>query len=188
MHEMRHIGPEGLVARHELEGIAQRFRLHRHPQRIDVLGRQLALGAGGVQLAFEIVEGDLAHDRVDHVLDLAGQQRLALGFVGGLGQQRAEGQHLAEDRGGLGQRQRRRGQQLALCRRQALVDAVAQLMRQRHHVARLAEIVQQHIGVDGGHGRMGKGTRRLAGFHRRIDPAALEEGCASSASFGEKPA
>jgi hypothetical protein len=30
-----------------------------------------------VELRFEVVEGDLAHDRVDHVLDLAGEEGLA---------------------------------------------------------------------------------------------------------------
>jgi hypothetical protein len=101
--------------------------------------------------------------------------------VGGFGQQRAEGQHLAKDAGRLGQGQRGGGQQLALTGGQTLVDAVAQLMRQRHHVARLAQIVQHHIGMHGGHGRMGKGAGRLAGFDAGVDPALVKKGSASSA-------
>ena len=186
MHEMRHIGPEGLIAGHEFEGIAKAFALHRHPQRVDVFRGQFALGAGGMQLAFEIIEGDLAHDRVDHVLDLAGQKRLALGLVGGSGQQRAEGQHLAKDRGRLGQRQRSRGQKLALTGGHALVDAVAQLMRQRHHVARLAQIVQQHIGMHRRHRRMRECAGGLAGFHAGINPALVKEGLGQFGQFRRK--
>jgi hypothetical protein len=41
--EVRDVGPEGLVARREVEGVAQRLRLHRHPERVDVVGGELAL-------------------------------------------------------------------------------------------------------------------------------------------------
>ena len=60
-----------------------------------------------MQLAFKVIERDLAHDRVDHILDLAGQQHLA--FCVGLGvvQHLAEGQHFAKDTCGFGQCQRR---------------------------------------------------------------------------------
>ena len=91
-------------------------------------------------------------------------------------EQRAEGQHLAEHRGRLGERQRRRGHQRALAAGQHLVHAMAELVRQRHHVARLAHVVQQHIGMRRRHGRMREGARRLAGPHRRVDPVAVEEG------------
>jgi hypothetical protein len=65
---------------------------------------------------------------------------IALRFlrVGRLGEQRAEGQHLAEDGGGFGQRQRRRRHQRALRAGQHLMHAVAELVGERHHVARLA--------------------------------------------------
>jgi hypothetical protein len=63
-----------------------------------------------------------------------------------------------------------------LPRRQNLMDAVAQLMRQRHHVARFAEVVEHDIGMHGGDGRVGKGARGLAGFDARINPALGEEG------------
>ena len=41
-------------------------------------GGQLAVLALGVHGALERIERDLPHHRVDHVLDLAGEQRLAL--------------------------------------------------------------------------------------------------------------
>ena len=121
------------------------------------------------------IERDLPHHRVDHVLDLAGEQRLALLGAFGLRQQPLEGQHLAEHAGGLRQRQRRRRHQRAVLRRQHLMHAVAELMGERHHVARLALIVHQHIGMRRRRGRMRERARRLAGPHRRIDPAIGEE-------------
>ena len=65
---------------------------------------------------------------------------------------------------------------LALTRRQNLMHAVAQFMRQRHHIARFAKIVQHDIGVNGGHGGVRKGARRLAGFDAGVNPALGEEG------------
>ena len=72
----------------------------------EALGRELAGAAFLVHAPLEGTEGDLAHHRVEHVLDLAGQHhpaalRLALAV-----EQGAEGELLAEDRGGLGQGQR----------------------------------------------------------------------------------
>ena len=126
-------------------------------------------------LALEGVERDLPHHRVDHVLDLGGEHGLALLLVGGLGEQLLEGQHLAEHARGLGKRQRRRRHQRAVRRRQHLMHAVAELVGERHHVARLALVVEQHIGMRRRHGRMREGARRLAGPRRRVDPAVLEE-------------
>jgi hypothetical protein len=139
----------------QLDRRAQAFGLHLEPQLAQALGRQLAFLALQMDLALEGEEGDLAHHRVEHVLDLGGQQHLALDRVGGLGQQRLKGQHLAEHRGGLGQRQRGRGHQRALWRGQHLMHAVAELVGERHHVARLALVVEQHVGVGRRHGGMG---------------------------------
>ena len=75
---MRDVGPEGLVPVHEPEGGPEALALHAHPERVDVFRGQLSLPARLVQFALEVVERDLAHDRVDHVLDLACQQHLAL--------------------------------------------------------------------------------------------------------------
>ena len=55
------------------------------------------------------------------------------------------------------------------------MHAVAELVRQGHHVPRLALIVHQDIGVSRRHRRMGEGARRLAGTSRGIDPAPVEE-------------
>ena len=144
-----------------------------------------------MDLALELVEGDLAHDRVDHVLDLLGEHRLALAPVVRLLQQRAEGQHFAEHACRLGQRQRRRGHQRALCARQHLMDAMAEFVRERHDVARLAHVVEQHIGVRRRYSRMCEGARRLARPNRRVDPSAVEEGAAQCRPFparsGDRP-
>ena len=55
------------------------------------------------------------------------------------------------------------------------MHAVPQLMRERHHVARLALIVEQDIRVRRRRRRMRERARRLARAHRRIDPASIEE-------------
>ena len=140
-----------------------------------LLGGELAVSPLGMDAALEGVERDLPHHRVDHVLDLGGEHGLALLLVGGLGEQLLEGQHLAEHARGLGERQRRRRHQRAVRRRQHLVHAVAELVRERHHVARLALVVQQHVGVRRRHGRMRERAGRLARPRRRVDPAVLEE-------------
>ena len=71
------------------------------------------------------MKGDLAHDGVQPVLDLAGQEVAALG-LGRLGQQALEHQPFAEDRSGLGQRQGGVGQQCALRRGHRLVHGGGQ--------------------------------------------------------------
>ncbi len=64
------------------------------------------------------------------------------------------------------------------------MDAVAELVGQRHHVARFAEVVQHHVGVDIGDGRVGKGAGGLAGFDARVDPALGEERLGNLAHAG----
>ncbi len=118
--------------------------------------------------ALERIERDLAHHRVDHVLDLGREHRLALlGVRIGRRQQPLEGQHLAEHARGFRQRQRRRRHQRTVRRRQHLMHAVTQFMRQRHHVARLALIVEQHIGVR---------RRRRSDARRRPAPCPARTG------------
>ena len=175
MHKVRDVGPEGFVALHEIEGRSKALRLNRHPQRVDVVGRQFAAAPRVVKLAFEIVERDLADHRVDHVLDLAGQQDLALGIVFCPLQHAPERQHFAKDRGRLGQRQGGRGQHLALSRCKDLMHPMPQLVRERHDVARFAQVVEHDVGMHIRHRGMGKGTGGLARFHRGIDPALVEE-------------
>lgn len=105
MHEVRDIGPVHAVIRREIEGRAEAFGLHLHPQLTDALMRDLALLPLVMQQRLEAVEGDLAHHRVQHVLDLGRQQRAAAARIGLRIQQRAEGQHLPEHARRLGQRQ-----------------------------------------------------------------------------------
>src|SRR3546814_17015369 len=56
-----------------------------------------------------------------------------------------------------------------------LMDAVAELVRQGHHVTRLTLVVEQEIGMRRRHGGMRKGAGRLAGPRRSIDPGVVEE-------------
>ncbi len=63
---------------------------------------------------------------------------------------------------------------------------MAKLMGKGHHVARLAEVVQHHIGMHGRHGRVRKGTWRLAGLHACVDPALGEERLGQLRKLGRK--
>ena len=64
------------------------------------------------------------------------------------------------------------------------MDAVAELVRQCHHVARFAQVVEQHVGVDVGHRGVGEGAGGLAGLDRGVDPALVEEGFGDLAHAG----
>ena len=141
MDEVRNISPERLVSRTQPNRRAETVGLHAHPDVADVFGRKLAFGTAGVQLAFERIERDLSDDRVQHVLDFGREHRAAARFVLGLVEQRAEGQHLAEHGGGFGERQRCGRHERTVRRGKHLVHAMAELMRERHHVARLTLIV-----------------------------------------------
>ena len=100
-----------------------------------------------MKFALEGIKRDLAHHGVDHVLDLGGQQDLALGGIGRLFQQRLKRQHLAKNACRFRQSQRRGRHQRPLFRRQHLMHPVAQLMRKCHYVPRLAQVIEQHIRV-----------------------------------------
>src|SRR5271168_5630839 len=84
MDEVADIGPIVLIAGPWSDRRSEAFRLHAHPERADSLGGQFAVLALGVDLALEVVERDLPHHGVEHVLDLGGEHRLASGRVGGL--------------------------------------------------------------------------------------------------------
>ena len=175
MHEVADIGPVVFVAVVQPDGGPQALAHHLQPERADLVGRQLALAPGVVEAGLELVEGDLAHHAVEAILDLAGQQRLAVGGRG-LGQQPLEHQSLAEDRGGLGQGQRRVGQQGAERAAQGLVHRVPQLVGQGQHVTSLAHVVHEHIGVPGRRDRVAIGAGLLAGPRAGVDPGLGEEG------------
>src|SRR5580693_1616339 len=55
------------------------------------------------------------------------------------------------------------------------MDAVAELVRERGHVTRLAEEIDQNVGMSRRRCRMRERAWGLAGPHRRIDPAFVEE-------------
>ena len=109
-----------------------------------------------MHFSLEGVERHLPHHGVEHVLHLGGEQRPLLSLIRHLRDERAKGDHFAEDRRRLRERQRGRRHQGALSCRKHLMHAVAEFMRERHHVPRLSLKVQQHIGMRGGHGRMWK--------------------------------
>src|SRR5712664_886328 len=86
MDEVRNVHPEVLVARSDIDGRAEALALHAEPDFADTLGGQFAVAPLGMYSALERIERDLPHHRVDHVLNLAGEQRLALPGVPGLRQ------------------------------------------------------------------------------------------------------
>ena len=188
MDEVRDVRPEDVVALVELDRRSQALAADIEPDRIELLGLEFPLLAGGVDPPLEGIEGDLPDHGVEHVLHLGGEHGEALPLVGGLFQHRAEGQHFAEDAGGFGQGERRRRHQRPLRRRQPLVHAVPELVRERHHVARLAQVVEHQIGVRTRYGRMGEGPRRLAVLDRRVDPAAIEKRLGDPGELGREPA
>jgi hypothetical protein len=128
-----------------------------------------------VQALLEPRQRDLAEDGAEGLLDEAAQQREAGARRALLAAQAVEDQHLAEDAGGLGHGQRRVGLQVAAVARQVLVHAVAELVRQGHHVARVAEVAEQHVGMRARHGARAEGAAALAVAHVGIDPAPIEE-------------
>ena len=138
-----------------------------------------------MEARLEAVEGDLADHGVDPILDLPREKPLALG-LSGVGQQLLEHQALAEDRGGLGQGQRRVGQQGAQRRAECLVHSVAQLMGQGQHVAPLAHIVHEDVGVPLGIHRVRIGARLFARPGPRIDPRVGKEGLGRVGELGRE--
>ncbi len=173
MDEVADIGPPVLIAGQVHCG-PEAGAQFLHPDLADALDRHLARRPLVMEARLETVEGDLAHHRVQPVLDPARQQG-ALLVRRRLGQQAIESQALGEDRRRLGQRQRRIGQQAALPRRQRLVHPVAQFMRQRQDVAPLAHPVQEDIRVPIRRHRVSIGAGLLARPRPRIDPRPVEE-------------
>ncbi len=71
-----------------------------------------------------------------------------------------------------------------MSRGEHLVHAVTELVRERHHVARAAVVIEQDVWVRRGHGRVREGAARLARPERGIDPRPLEETAADLRHFG----
>src|SRR3546814_5144044 len=81
MDEVGDVAPQIVIAFAQADGGAEAFALGLQPDVVDALERQLALAAFVVQPGFELVEGDLAHHGVEHVLHLGADQQAAAGGV-----------------------------------------------------------------------------------------------------------
>ena len=127
-----------------------------------------------MQQLLELVERHLTHHRVQHVLDLGGQHHPPLCRLCRI-QQRPERQHFPEHAGGFRQGQRRARHQVPLWPGQNLMHPMPKLMRQGHHIPRLAMIIQQKIRMRAGNRRMREGPTRLAGLQPCVDPWLVEE-------------
>ena len=128
--------------------------------------RQLVGGAAGedrrVRVDLEEHEVGLPqHGRVD-VVHGGGQQLAAGEGIGLLAQQPVGDQHLGEDRGGLGERQRGVLGEAGAVARQHAVDGVAELVGQGRHVAHPAGEVDQHPRCVAGEHGVAEGAAALA--------------------------
>ena len=133
------------------------------------------------------IERDLPHHGVDHVLDLAGEQGLALpAFV--VSDSSRLKVSISPNTLAVSASVSGVGAISAPSGRQHLMHAMAEFMRQRHHVARLALVVHQHVRVRRRRGRMRERAGRLARPHRRVDPAIGEETLGDIGHFGREAA
>src|SRR5579872_4797899 len=76
--EVGDVHPEIFVTGADIDRRPETFALHAEPDFADAAGGQFAVLAFGVDGALESIKSDLAYHGIDHVLDLAGKQRLAL--------------------------------------------------------------------------------------------------------------
>ena len=121
------------------------------------------VAALGVDAVLEAVHRHLAEDRRDRAVERLGQQRQARRGVGRFLEEALEHDRLAEDRRGLGDRERRRDLEEALLLAGEIgVDAVAELVRHRQDVARAGGVVQHHVGVRRRDGVGAEGAAALA--------------------------
>ena len=189
MHEVRDVEPPPGVGVAQVDGVAEHRPVRLHPQRVHALDRQLALAAArGVQLLLEARHHDLAEHRREGVLELPAQQREPHRGVALLAQQAPEHQHLAEHAGGLGGGERRVLLEEPPVARQVLVHAVAELVGQGHHVAQVAGVVEQHVGVRRGHRGGREGAAALPRPQLGVDPAAREEALGDLRHLGREVA
>ena len=163
VHEVRDVGPPAAVAVGHLDRVAEQVRLRLRPQLAEAIHRELALLAAlVVREALELVHRDLAEDRRDRILEVLREQREP-SRRGRRGlEQAAEGERLPEHRGGLRERQRRPLVEDALRRGECRVHAVAELVRERQHVAAARRVVEQHVGMNGRDGVGAEGAAALA--------------------------
>ena len=136
------------VAVGDLHRVAEHRSLRLVPELAEPFDRQLALfAARGVHRVLEAVHRDLAEHGRDLVLEVRGEQREPLGRIGHRLEQATERDRLAEHRRGLGERERRPLVEHALAAREVRVQAVAELVRERQHVAPARRPVEQEVRV-----------------------------------------
>ena len=173
--EVGDVGPPGPVAVGDLDRVAEHLGLGLGPELAEAVDRELTLlPARRVDEVLEAVHRDLTEHRRDLPLDRLGQQVEAGARIGCVGEQSPEDELLGEHRGGLGDRQRSALVEDALLAGEVLMDAVAELMRQRGHVAAPVGPVEHHIGMDRGDRRGAEGAAALARPRRDVDPAIEE--------------
>ena len=182
MDKMRNIRPEHAIFRGKLESRPKALPLHVQPDFSQSLGQNFPRPPLVMDARFELVERDLAHHCVQHVLDLGRQHDPSLRRRRRV-QQRSERQHFPEYAGGFRQGQRRAGHQTSLLTGQYLVDPVPQFMRQSHHVAGAPVVIQQQIRMHAGNRRMGEGAARFTGGRGRVDPGIVEKPLADRRQF-----
>ena len=174
--EVRDVRPPRAVALGDLDRVAEHVGLRLGPELTEAVDGQLApLATLGVHRVLEAVHRDLTEHRRDLTLEALGEQREPSRRVRGLGEQAAEGDRLAEHRRRLGEGERRRLVEHPLFPRQVGVDAVAELVGERQHVAPAGRPVEQHVRVVRRHRVGAERARALAGAHRRVDPVLVEE-------------
>ena len=139
------------------------------------IGQLALVAAGRVDAVLELVHRDLAEDGGDLALDRLGEQAEARAGSSASAEQPSEDDLLGEDRGRLGDRQRRVLVEDALLAGERLVQAVAELVGEGEHVAAAVRVVEEHVGVDRGDGRGAEGAAALDRGRRSVDPALLEE-------------
>jgi hypothetical protein len=170
------VGPPDPVVVGHLDGVAEQLLLRVRPELADPRQRELALLApGGVGEMLEAVHRDLPEDGRDRALDALRQQAEPRRGRRRVLQQTAEDQRLAEHARRLGQRQRRREVEHALVARERRVQPMAELVREREHVAPARRVVEHHIRRRARHRVGAERAAPLAGPDRRVDPAVVEE-------------
>lgn len=141
MNEVRDIGPKIAIGVIKTNRWTKTVGLDLKPEFAEFVSGQLAVAPFIVYRTLEFTERDLAHNGIQHVLNLRREHHAPAFFVGALNEC-PKGQLLAKNRSRLGQGKRRVGHQRALLGSQHLMHAVAKLVGKRHDVARLALIVE----------------------------------------------
>ena len=184
---MRDVAPPGPVSVGDVDRVADHGLLRGGPQLAEALDRQLALlSAGGVHGVLEAVHRHLAEHRRDRVLERRREQGESLVRVVDAGEQGVVGDGLAEHRRGLRERQRRRLVERALTAGQVGVQAVAELVGQRQHVAVAAGPVEQQVRVVRRHGVGAERSGALGRPDRGVDPAAVVEALHDPGELGRE--